>query len=149
MVTQQLTATFPLIVNLILEKDNKVLLLYRQNTKTYNKLYALPAGKVERGESLKANIIREAAEEIGIRLMPEDLDLVLTLWAKYAYEEKDVEDVGFFFKASRYQGNIINAEPHKHGHLIWADWSFLPENMVPQTYAGLKAYRSGFTYAEY
>jgi ADP-ribose pyrophosphatase YjhB (NUDIX family) len=81
-----LPTIFPLIVNLILEQNGKVLFIYRENTNTYNHLYALPAGKVEKGESLKQSIIREAKEEVGIDLHEDDLELVTTLWARYIYE---------------------------------------------------------------
>lgn len=141
--------TYPLIVNLILEKDNKVLFVYRKNTKSYNNVYGLPAGKVEKGESLKQNIIREAYEEIGITVLPEDLELAITLYAKYTYNEKLIEDVGFFFKAIKYQGEVVNAEPHKHSHIRWINLDNLPEDIVPHTRVALEAYVQGKSYAEY
>lgn len=82
--------TYPLIVNLILECDGKILMIYRENTKVYQNAYALPAGKVEKGESLKHNIIREAKEEVGIILHPDDVSLAVTLWAKYINESGDL-----------------------------------------------------------
>lgn len=142
-------AKFPLIVNLILEDNGKVLLLYRKNTLTYKNHYALPAGKVEAGQSLVSNIIREAKEEIGIGFNLNQPDLVLTLWAKYAHEGKVIEDVSFFFKGRNYEGEIINAEPHKHDHLRWFPLDALPNNIIPMTRVGLEAYAQGKTYAEY
>jgi 8-oxo-dGTP pyrophosphatase MutT (NUDIX family) len=142
--------TYPLIVNLILEREDKILMIYREHTKVYQNAYALPAGKVEKGESLKQNIIREAKEEIGITLHPDDVTLAVTLWAKYKNEAGDaIEDVGFFFKASRYEGEVINAEPHKHGHVKWVVLSDLPENTLPFTRVALEAYREGKEYVEY
>lgn len=142
-------ATYPLIVNLILEKDGKVLCVYREHTKTYNKLYGLPAGKVEKGESLRQNIIREAYEEVGITILPEDLELAITLYAKYTYNEKLTEDVGFFFKVTKYQGEVVNAEPHKHSHIQWIDLDSLPKDIVPHTRVALEAYVQGKSYMEY
>jgi 8-oxo-dGTP pyrophosphatase MutT (NUDIX family) len=142
--------TYPLIVNLILEREDKILMIYREHTKVYQNAYALPAGKVEKGESLKQNIIREAKEEIGITLHPDDVTLAVTLWAKYNNEAGDpIEDVGFFFKASGYEGEVINAEPHKHGHVKWVALSNLPENTLPFTQVALEAYREGEEYVEY
>jgi 8-oxo-dGTP diphosphatase len=142
--------TYPLIVNLILERDDKILMIYRENTTVYQNVYALPAGKVEKGESLKHNIIREAKEEIGITLHADDVSLAVTLWAKYNNESGDaIEDVGFFFKASRYEGDVVNAEPHKHGHVKWVALNDLPENSLTFTRVALEAYREGRDYVEY
>lgn len=142
--------TYPLIVNLILERDGKILMIYREHTKVYQNVYALPAGKVEKGESLKHNIIREAKEEIGITLHPDDVTLAVTLWAKYKNEAGDpIEDVGFFFKATQYEGEVINAEPHKHGHVKWVDLIQLPEATLTFTRVALEAYREGRDYVEY
>jgi 8-oxo-dGTP diphosphatase len=142
--------TYPLIVNLILEQDGKFLMIYRENTKVYQHAYALPAGKVEKGTSLKENIIREAKEEVGITLNPEDLSLAVTLWAKYRNEAGElIEDVGFFFKATQFYGEAINAEPHKHGHIKWVSFDAIPKNTLPFTQVALDAYRQGSYYVEY
>lgn len=142
-------ATYPLVVNLILEQDNKVLMLYRKHTPIYNNMYGLPTGKVEFGESLKGNLIREAKEELGIDLDPSDLEFVLTMWASYVYEGKHIEDVGFVFKATKFKGEIVNAEPHKHDHLKWFSFDNLPQDIQPHTGAVLKAYMLGQSYVEY
>lgn len=142
-------AKYPLIVNLIVEHENQVLMLYRKNTPAYNNLYALPAGKVEFGDSLKENVIREAKEEVGIDILADDLQLVLTMWANYTYEEEQIEDVGFFFKANTFKGEIFNAEPHKHDHLKWFSLDDLPQAIQPHAHAALKAYQQGLNYIEY
>ena len=146
----KLLDTYPLIVNLILEREGKILMIYRQNTKVYNNAYALPAGKVEKGESLKQNIIREAKEEIGITLHPDNITLAVTLWADYKNEAGEhIEDVGFFFKATKFEGEPINAEPHKHGYVKWIPLNEIPENTLPFTKVALDAYRQGREYVEY
>ena len=58
---------------LTLLKDNKVLLLKRFNTGYENGNYSMVAGHVDPGESFVQCIIREAKEEAGIQLDPEDL----------------------------------------------------------------------------
>lgn len=142
--------TYPLIVNLILEQNDKILMIFRENTKVYQNAYALPAGKVEKGESLIENIVREAKEEVGITLLPQDLSLAVTLWAKYHNEAGEpIEDVGFFFKATRFDGEVVNAEPHKHGHLKWVRVNDVPENTLTFTKVALEAYRQGISYVEY
>lgn len=142
--------TYPLIVNLILERDGKILMIYRENTKVYSNAYALPAGKVEKGESLKQNIIREAQEEIGIILHPDNIIQAVTLWANYKNEAgAPVEDVGFFFKATKWVGEPTNAEPNKHGYIEWVSLNELPENTLTFTRVAIEAYRDGKEYVEY
>lgn len=140
--------TYPLIVNLILEQDDKVLLLFRENTPSFRNIYALPAGKVDKGESLKANLIREASEELGITLAPQDLRLVVVLSATYTHNGKSHEDVGFFFAATTYSGTITNKEPHKHSHLKWFDPHDLPVNTNIFVRSAIAAYLRGDNYVE-
>ncbi len=66
-------------VYLILEKDNKILLLRRYNTGYNDGLYSLPSGHVEDGEFPIDALIREAQEEIGIIIAKEHL-LLLMPW---------------------------------------------------------------------
>lgn len=125
-------------------------MIYRENTKVYRNAYGLPAGKVEKGASLKDNIIREAKEEVGITLLPEDLTLAVTLWAKYSNESGEhIEDMGFFFKARKYSGEAVNVEPHKHGHLKWVNLNEIPESTLTFTKVALDAYSRGEKYVEY
>lgn len=58
---------------LVLEKDNKILLLRRFNTGYEDGNYSFIAGHLENDESLTQCIIREAKEEAGITLKEEDL----------------------------------------------------------------------------
>ena len=51
-------------VALILISDNNVLLMKRCNTGYEDGKYALPAGHIEEGESLKTAMVRETSEEI-------------------------------------------------------------------------------------
>lgn len=54
-------------VFLLLIKNNKVLLLKRQNTGYADGKYSLVSGHVDKGETMQEAIIREAKEEAGIR----------------------------------------------------------------------------------
>jgi 8-oxo-dGTP diphosphatase len=61
-------------VYLVLIRENRVLLLKRQNTGFEDDNYGLIAGHVEKGESITQAIIREVSEESGIKLLPEHLN---------------------------------------------------------------------------
>jgi 8-oxo-dGTP pyrophosphatase MutT (NUDIX family) len=55
---------------IILTRDDQVLLAQHQGTGYADGQWNLPSGKVEPGEPAEAAIIREAREEIGVRLDP-------------------------------------------------------------------------------
>lgn len=51
------------IVGCFLEYKDEILLLHRQNNKTHGNTWAIPGGKVEKGETPLQAVIREASEE--------------------------------------------------------------------------------------
>ena len=62
-------------VHLILTNDRgECLFLRRFNTGYKDGEYGLVSGHVEEGENLKSAMIREAREEVGITLSPDDLE---------------------------------------------------------------------------
>jgi mutator protein MutT len=56
------------IVACLVYVDGKILLLKRHPKKSQGGLWALPAGKIEEGESEAEAIVRELAEETGIKV---------------------------------------------------------------------------------
>jgi 8-oxo-dGTP pyrophosphatase MutT (NUDIX family) len=58
----------PVDVFLILHDGLSVLLALRQNTGYHDGLWNLPSGKLEHGEDAVSGVLREAREEIGVRL---------------------------------------------------------------------------------
>jgi 8-oxo-dGTP diphosphatase len=63
-------------VYLLLEKEGKILVACRANTGYLDGHYQVPAGHVEESELPTEALIREAKEEIGIDLKPNDLEFV-------------------------------------------------------------------------
>ncbi|MFG3052297.1 NUDIX domain-containing protein [Kitasatospora sp. NPDC048239] len=118
-------------VHLLLTDDGRVLLGLRRNTTYAAGMWHLPAGHMERGEPVTRSMCREAEEELGITLAEDDLDLVHTL------HHLDADDgrsrLQLFFRPTRYQGRIRNAEPHKCGQLRWWPLDGLPADTVPYT----------------
>lgn len=55
-------------VHLVLIQNNQVLLLKRKNTGYQDGNYGLVTGHMEKGETAKQAIIREAQEEAGIKV---------------------------------------------------------------------------------
>ncbi len=129
----------------ITRRDDKVVLTLRSNTDWMNHYYGLAAGKVEKNESFTQAAIREAKEEIGIDVKPEDLKHVLTIHRKS--EDKYWVDV--FFEVEKWEGEPYNAEPEVHSEIAWADPGNLPENTIPIIFFAFEQIKEGKTYSEY
>ncbi len=129
---------------LILRKEDKILLSLRQNTGLSDGLYSLPSGHLEPGEMAKSAMVREAKEEIGVEVKPEDLQLVLSMMVI-----TDSERVNFFFVADTWEGEITNMELEKCGGLDWYAMDNIPENVVPYVRKAFEYIKEGKPYLEY
>jgi 8-oxo-dGTP diphosphatase len=142
------TATPYLAAYVILKKDGKIAFVKRANTGWMNGYYGLPAGKSEIEEACKKTAVREAKEEVGVVINEQDLKPLLTVHrlnkGDYAPEWIDI-----FFEASKWDGEVINAEPEVHSEVAWLDPKKLPENVIPSVKASLEAIERGETYLEY
>jgi 8-oxo-dGTP pyrophosphatase MutT (NUDIX family) len=131
-------------VHLFLLRDDMVLLLRRFNTGYEDGRYSVVAGHLDGGEEVIAAAIREAREETGIVIAPEDLTVVGVMHRKAADERVD-----FFVVASRWAGTIRNMEPEKCDALTWFPFDGLPENVVPYVRRALDNYRHGRWFDSY
>jgi len=120
---------------IILVKNNKILLSRRLNTGYMDGKYGLVAGHVEKNEGFTKAIIREANEEAGIILKPNDLKLVYLMnRCEPQNNQKNPglrERVDVFFTAKKWQGEIKNLEPNKCDDLSWFPLNKLPKNIIP------------------
>jgi 8-oxo-dGTP diphosphatase len=119
-------------VHVVLYDGGRVLLGRRHNTGFADGLFHLPAGHLERGESVVAAAIREAHEELGVALDAADLEL---LHVMHSAEGR----VALFFGATHWNGAIENREPHKCRDLNWFGLDELPKRMVPYARTALEA----------
>lgn len=130
----------PAYVGIILKKDNQVFLVKRTNTDWASGYWNFPGGLLEEHETLMNAAIREAQEEIGIILKPDDLELVHVIHVrKNAQNTKDI--FGFGFMTKTWQGTPLNNEPHRHSEIGWFDLDALPEKITEhalQIIQGLK-----------
>ena len=134
-------------VFLIFRDGKKVCMLRRFQTGWRDGEYTLPAGHIEKNESVIMAAIREAAEEVGVRLKPNDLEFVHVVNRRA--EERDHERVDFFFEVKQYAGKLINNEPNKCDELAWLPLNELPENTVPPIKQALNGQARGEYYSEY
>lgn len=139
-------ARFKMIVEvaLFLRRRDDVLLLRRFNTGYADGLYHVPAGHVDGGEEVRAAMVREAREEIGIGLRPDDLDV-----AGVMHRRGGDERISFFFAADRWDGEPTNLEPHKCDDLTWFPVGGPPPGMVPYVRTALDRYVRGELYTPY
>lgn len=129
----------------IFQRDGKILLSRRYNTSYHDGDYSLPAGHIEENEFATAAAIREAREEVGVELKPEDLAVVHVMHRHCG----DHERIDFFFTTKTRQGEIVNAEPDKCDDLSWFSLDRLPANTIPYIRAALDRYHGGLFFSEF
>ena len=115
-------------VYLIIRNDEgKILLQRRQGTKLWPGYLALPAGHIDAGEEPYEASIREAREELGIKITMENLQnpFVVCRRNKSLPPYYDV-----YFDVTGYEGQIDIKEKDKCSELVWADPTKLPEDMI-------------------
>lgn len=113
---------------LVIIQDGRVLLGKRLNTGFMDGYYALPGGRHDRNESLSMAAIREAREELGIVVHPNDIQFTTAINLKRP--DQDSSMLYSTFQIVNYQGEIQNAEPHKCEDLRFFDLDQLPENIT-------------------
>jgi 8-oxo-dGTP diphosphatase len=128
----------------LLLADGAVLLQLRQNT-GYRDGYwaAAAAGHVEADESVFDAAIREAREEIGVGLDPDDLTPLCAMHRTHGNRRPIDERVDFFFTCTTWEGDPRVLEPQKSGGLEWFPLTDLPEKVVPHERAVLTALAEG------
>ena len=128
---------------LILRRGDDVLLSRRQGTGWRDGYWSLPAGHVEAGESAIAACVREAAEEIGVVVRPDDLVPLCTVHRTGGTGQQVDERVDFFFATEVWSGEPTNLEPDKCAELAWFALKDLPSPVVDPVDKVLAGLRSG------
>jgi 8-oxo-dGTP diphosphatase len=121
----------------------EVLLQRRRNTGFMDGHWAASAaGHVEPGEACTAAAVREAREELGVSLSPEDL---VGLCAVHRHQDTDRpvdQRVDFFFSCRRWSGEPTLQEG-KASALAWFDVATLPDPVVPHELVVFRRLRAG------
>lgn len=132
--------------HLLLLDGTSLLLLRRFNTGYEDGNYSVVAGHIERGESPREAMKREALEEANI-----DLHLKHLQFAHIMFRRKEDGSVkaDFFFACTQWSGEVKNAEPHKCDELMWCDRHRLPPNTIPYISAALDHIAEGQMFSEF
>ena len=133
---------------MLIEQSGKFAFVRRAHTDWMDGYYGLPSGKVEKGEGFLAAAVREAQEEIGVIVLPEDADCVHFSWRREP-SESGTEWCDVLFRARTWTGEPRNVELDVHDDLSWFALDALPENVVPPVRTMLQAYERGELYSEY
>ncbi len=133
----------------ILRKQDKIAVVLRKNTGWMDGFYGVPAGKVEWQERYINGAVREAKEEAGVDILPEDLTFAHVCHRHSEDGDKFMDWVDVFFVANKWTGEPYNAEPEKSERLDWIDVNNLPDNVIPVLKFCLDKMNNGEFYSEY
>jgi 8-oxo-dGTP diphosphatase len=133
--------------HLFLVKDNKILLLRRFNTGYEDGKYSVVAGHIDENETARQSMIREAKEEAGIEISPEDLGVAHIMHRKGRTPGN--ERIDFFFAAKQWTGEPKNLEPHKCDDLRWSELDKLPDNTIPYIKKAVDCFLNNELYSEH
>ena len=123
-------------VHLWLSDDaGRILFMRRHNSGYADGQWSVPAGHVERGESLVAACLREAFEEIGIRVKASALEFRLL---QHKRDIDGEERIDVFFAATCPPGQRPRiVEPHRCDAIEWRPRLTPPLPLVPYVAAAL------------
>lgn len=131
-------------VYLLFVRGGKILMIRRYQTGYADGEYSLPAGHVEDGETITECLIREAKEEVNIRLTSKDIILAHVMHRK----SNDIR-MDFFFVTRKRGLTPKNTEPHKADDMRWFPISRLPANTVPYIRAAIRKFEQKTFYSEF
>ncbi len=134
--------TIPVGIFIIIRQEDKILLQLRQNC-SFSGHYGFVGGHLDGQESIVSAAIREVKEEIGVDILPNDLNL-----KTICHSNQGKEYLQFYFECCKWTGTIENKEPHKCIALEWHNWDKLPQNCCPYIYEAVKNIKNDISFYE-
>jgi mutator protein MutT len=129
---------------LLLNRDGQVLFGRRQNTGFEDGAWHVPSGHLEAGESVVQALIREAKEEIGVTINPEDVE-----FAHIMHNASSGGRAAFFFTVQQWSGMPENREPDKCSELQWFSFDELPDHLIAYCRVALEHINVGQAFSLY
>jgi 8-oxo-dGTP diphosphatase len=144
----------PSCYTIIENERGEWLFVLRKHTGYMDGQYGLPGGRVEPGEPADLGAANEVAEEVGLGLRLADLQLV---HVQHRSKAGDPDEFGqildpridFYFKPTRWSGQPVNAEPHRHSEIAWLDPDDLPKNVMVFIADAIMQIRKGKTFSRH
>lgn len=140
--------SLPLYVGIILLQQEELFLIQRSNTNWMQGYWNFPGGLVERDETIMQAAIREAQEEVGITLKPEDLTLIHVLHV-HKNETNTQDIIGIYFVVTDIREMPTNNEPSKIHNAQWFNINQLPDNITEHAKMALNGLLNNSTYSEH
>ncbi len=131
-------------VHLFFLRNGEVLMLRRFQTGWEDGNYSVVAGHVEASETVTQAVIREAEEEVGVCLTPDQVNVVHVM-----HRKSDDERIDFFLTVDNWRGVITNREPHKCDELEWYPLGTLPATTIPYVRYALGCFQRGVRFSEF
>ncbi|WP_350292738.1 NUDIX domain-containing protein [uncultured Croceitalea sp.] len=132
----------------LIDKSDKILMSRRYKTGYEDGNYSVVAGHIEKNETVKQAMMREAKEEAGIDIKFEDLEVVHVMYRK-AENETDSDRIDFFLKSTKWKGEIEIMEKEKCNDMRWFGFDKLPKNIVPYIKKSIIEFSSNSYFSEY
>jgi 8-oxo-dGTP pyrophosphatase MutT (NUDIX family) len=133
--------------HLLLVDERGRLLMLRRAGGWAAGLWSVPAGHLDGREPVTTAMAREAREEVGVGLDPDDLRMVHVMHR--AADGGGGERIDFFLRCWRWTGAPTNREPAKCAELDWFDLDDLPADTVPYVRAAVEAVDRDEPYSEH
>ncbi|MFE3795758.1 NUDIX hydrolase [Nocardia tengchongensis] len=131
-------------VHLLLRRDGQVLFGQRQHTGYEDGAWHLPSGHLEEDESVIAALIREADEEVGVSIKPEDVQ-----FAHIMHNSSSGGRMAFFFLVDQCEHDPVNREPDKCIELEWFSLSAPPDRLIDYCRTALEHIEAGEQFSVY
>ncbi len=132
-------------VFVMLIKEGEICMLRRKGTGWMDGSFSIPAGGLDAGETIRAAAAREAYEEVGVNIAPENLHYVHTLHSK----TEGRTWLGHFFQATIWEGTPSLRELDKHSDLQWMPVTALPSETIPYVRQAILCTTAQQQYSEY
>jgi 8-oxo-dGTP diphosphatase len=120
-------AKFPVTVHMFFLRENKILLLRRFRTGYMDGHYSVPAGHLDGNEPVRLAAVREAQEEIGVRIDPAEIR-----FAGVFHRSEGDERVDFFVHVRS-----------------WEKLNNLPEDTIPYIRKAIENFQAGVPFEEF
>ena len=133
--------SFKVVAFVLLEKDGKIFMLRRFNTRWADGMWTIPSGHVEKGEGVREAAIKEVREEAGVSVKSEDLEFLHVHAVADAY-------VNFYFKATSWEGEAHLAEKDMCSEVAWIARNELPADTILMVRSLIKNMQNGNYFSE-
>lgn len=130
---------------LLINSGGEILLLRRINTPFCNGCYSLPGGQIDRGETARQTMVREAKNNLDLDIQLSDMMFRHIMYRKC----NEPEFFACFFQIDQWDDAICNANSDRYDDVRWFSINRLPENIVLAHKEAIMFIQQGIMYSEH